>query len=82
MGKKLNSNPKAVEARERKETIKKEKADKDNKAKEDALWVVCAFIMQRTNTYSYFFNVCRRLINTFSKKKTERKLKKIKNNKS
>jgi len=39
MPKKLNSNPKAVEARERKEVVKREKAEKDKKAKEDALWV-------------------------------------------
>jgi len=39
MGKKLNSNPKAVEARERKETVKQEKQEKEKKAKEDAQWV-------------------------------------------
>jgi len=39
MPKKLNSNPKAVVARERKEGAKQEKSEKEKKAKEDALWV-------------------------------------------
>lgn len=43
MPKKLHTNPKAVEANERKAAQKKEKQDKENKAKEDAKWVVCAF---------------------------------------
>jgi len=39
MPKKVSSNPKAVEARERKEVVKRDKQEKDKKAKEDALWV-------------------------------------------
>jgi len=39
MPKKINTNPKAMEARERKEGVKKEKQEKEKKAKEDALWV-------------------------------------------
>jgi len=39
MPKKINSNPKAVEARERKEGVKREKQEKERKAKEDAQWV-------------------------------------------
>jgi len=38
MPKKLNSNPKAVEARERKETVKKEKTAAATKAADDAKW--------------------------------------------
>lgn len=49
MPKKLQSNPKAVEARERKDAVKKEKQEKEKKAKEDALWVV--------RIYTYLFNI-------------------------
>jgi hypothetical protein len=41
MPKKIQTNPKALEARERKDAVKKDKQDKDRKAKEDAVWVVC-----------------------------------------
>eukprot|EP00823_Brevimastigomonas_motovehiculus_P000398 TRINITY_DN10491_c0_g1_i1.p1 TRINITY_DN10491_c0_g1~~TRINITY_DN10491_c0_g1_i1.p1 ORF type:complete len:229 (-),score=94.77 TRINITY_DN10491_c0_g1_i1:202-888(-) len=38
MPKKLHTNPKAAEARQRKDTVKKEKLDKETKQKEDARW--------------------------------------------
>jgi len=38
MPKKIQTNPKAAEARDRKEIVKKEKQEKDKKAKEDAIW--------------------------------------------
>eukprot|EP00026_Physarum_polycephalum_P014568 Phypoly_transcript_15098.p1 GENE.Phypoly_transcript_15098~~Phypoly_transcript_15098.p1 ORF type:complete len:218 (+),score=77.20 Phypoly_transcript_15098:128-781(+) len=39
MPKKIQTNPKAVEARERKDAVKKDKQEKEKRAKEDALWV-------------------------------------------
>ena len=41
MPKKQQTNPKAAEARERKDIVKKDKQEKEKKAKEDAMWVVC-----------------------------------------
>jgi len=39
MPKKQQTNPKAAEARERKDIVKKDKQEKEKKAKEDAMWV-------------------------------------------
>lgn len=39
MGKKIATNPKAVDAREKKEVVKKVQQEKEKKAKEDSLWV-------------------------------------------
>lgn len=47
MPKKLQSNPKAVEARERKDAVKKDKQEKEKKTKEDALWETDKHILQK-----------------------------------
>lgn len=47
MGKKVPENPKSVAAKERKENIKQEKATKEKKAKEDALWETDKHVLQK-----------------------------------
>jgi hypothetical protein len=67
MPKKIQTNPKAADARERKDAVKKDKQEKDKKAKEDALWVVnfyiCIVLVVTMN---------RKPINTYCKKRTAR----------
>lgn len=78
MPKKIQSNPKAVEARERKEGVKKEKQEREKKAKEDALWVVC-FLFYFMPILNPLF---RRPTNTSSKRRTGRRVLRIRSNRN